>query len=265
MLCRLPRPITLSLVCALAILVLSAAPAAAQEPPADAEAAEPNWELKLGLSYVATSGNSDTSSGGFDLGYTKEWEVWSLEAGANALRAEEEGETTAERYGAFVNGGRALTERLSLTAGLELLEDRFTGVDLRTVASLGLKQQWVDNDTWTFATTAALTWTQEELVDDPANPDADTSDDSFGALLKLAGSWQMSENAAATSKLTYYPNFDDSDDYRFDGEVGVQAALTSAWALKVAYQVRYDNLPVPGFDTTDTTTTASLVLKLPKG
>ncbi|MDY7092966.1 MAG: DUF481 domain-containing protein [Acidobacteriota bacterium] len=249
----------------IALVLLATLPALAQEPEAAPEPPEPTWELKLGLSYVATSGNSDTSSGGFDLEYTKEWEVWSLEAGANALRAEEDNETTAERYGAFAHGSRQLTERLSLTAGLSLLEDRFTGVDLRTVADLGLKQQWVDNETWTFATTAALTWTREELVDDPANPDADTSDDSFGALFKLAGSWQLSENASATSKLTYYPNFDVSDDYRFDGEVGVQAALTSAWALKVAYQLRYDNLPVPGFDTTDTTTTASLVLKLPKG
>jgi putative salt-induced outer membrane protein len=249
----------------LALLCLVGLPALAQEPEAAPEPPEPNWELKLGLSYVATSGNSDTSSGGFDLEYKKEWEVWSLEAGANALRADEDDETTAERYGAFVRGGRELTERLSLTAGLSLLEDRFTGVDLRTVADLGLKQQWVDTETWTFDTTAALTWTREELVDNPDDPDADTSEDSFGALLKLAATWQMSENASATSKLTYYPNFDESDDYRFDGELGVQAALTSAWALKVAYQVRYDNLPVPGFDTTDTTTTASLVLKLPRG
>ncbi|MCB1057853.1 MAG: DUF481 domain-containing protein [Acidobacteria bacterium] len=232
------------------------AAAHAQDAAPDADA-KPPWKLEVGFSYVATSGNSDTSSGGLTAAYTRDWQEWSLEAGANALRAEDQGETTAERYGASLRGARDLTERLSLTAGVQVEQDRFSGIDLRSILDLGVKRVWVDGDHYSFSSLAALTWTREEL------DGIDGADESFGALLRSDGKWVLSENAEAVAKAIYYPNFDNGDDYRLEGEVGVQANLNSRWALKAGYQVRYDNQPVPGFERTDTTTTASLVLKLP--
>lgn len=256
----------LSLACLLSIVAplpasgQNAAEAATEQETATIEEEEPSWELRLGLSYVATSGNSETSSGGIKTSYLNEWPVWSLEAAAFALRAEDEDVVTAERYGASVAGGRELSERLSLTAGLALETDEFSGIDLRSVADLGLARRWGgDEEGWKLKTRAAFTWTREELVGSSG------SEESFGALFGASGEWTLTETATASSKLVYFPSFEDGDDYRLDAEIGVQAALAAAWALKVAYEVRYDNQPVAGFETTDTTTTVSLVLELPRG
>src|SRR5262245_44322346 len=45
------------------------------------------WGAKVGLSYLATGGNSETSSAGFDVGFNRAWRAWSLEGGANGVSA----------------------------------------------------------------------------------------------------------------------------------------------------------------------------------
>ena len=44
----------------------------------------------------------------------------------------------------------------------------------------------------------------------------------------------------------------------------MQAALNQHLGLRVGYDLKYDHEPVPGFGTTDTGTTASLVFQLGK-
>ena len=61
--------------------VWSLAPVRAQE-----AAANPNWDLKLGFSYLATSGNTATSSAGFDGRYVRDWKLWGLEAATRSPR-----------------------------------------------------------------------------------------------------------------------------------------------------------------------------------
>lgn len=243
-------------------LLLTALPGAvlrAQEEDAPPAEEEPDWNLELGLSYLATTGNSETSSGGFKAAFTKEWDPWSLEAEAFFLRAEDEGETTVEHSGASIAGSRDLSERWSITAGLSGEKDRFSGIDLRTVVSAGVKWKMVDGERWTLQSRSALTWTSEAFEGDQP------SDDYLGALAGLSSKWQITESADLATKVVYFPNFDDSEDYRFEGDLALTTKISSAWALSLGYQVRYDNQPVVGFEKTDSATTASLVLKLPAG
>lgn len=224
----------------------------AEDPP------EPDWHFELGLSYLATSGNSDTSSGGLTANLAKDWDPWSLEAAAFFLRAEDDDETTVDRYGASLSGARALSEAWSLTTGWSGEKDRFNGIDFRSVLSTGVKWTMVESERWTLGSFAALSWTSEEL-------DADLpSNEYLGASVGVKSAWQLSKSADLSTKAVYFPNFDESEDYRFEGDLALTTKISTSWALALGYQVRYDNQPVPGFEKTDTATTASLVLKLPK-
>lgn len=243
-------------------LLISPAPSLLAHDPAaeEAEAApEPDWDFELGLSYLATTGNSDTSSGGLNALYKKDWEPWSLEAGAFFLRAEDSGNTTAERYGASLLGARAINESWALTAGWSGERDLFSGIDFRSVVNAGVKWLIVDSEKWVFDATGALTWTYEDLGAGLG------SDDYIGALFGINSKWVLSPNSEAFTHLLYFPNFDNSDDYRFEGEAGLRSNLNTRLALQLTYGVRYDNLPVPGFEKTDTVSTASIVVKLPGG
>jgi putative salt-induced outer membrane protein len=241
--------IVLILLCLARGAALSAQEAEAPEPP--------DWSFELGLSYLATTGNSETSSGGVKALWNKDWDPWSLEARAFFLRAEDRDETTAERYGASLEGSRALSEHWDLTAGWGAEKDRFSGIDLRHVVDAGATWHMVAEKRWTLDSRYSLTWTSEELGG------GQPSNDYLGALVGLDAKWILSENAEAFSKLVYFPNFDEGEDYRFEGTVGLTANLNRRLAVQLGSEVRYDNRPVPGFEKTDTATTASLVMKLP--
>jgi hypothetical protein len=64
-----------------------------------------------------------------------------------------------------------------------------------------------------------------------------------------------------TQRFTYYPDFKTSSAYRSEMEITAQAAMSAHLALKLGYLLRYSNAPVNGFEKTDSTTTASVVLR----
>ena len=232
------------------LLALVAAPLFADEPEA-----EPAWTSTLGLSFVATSGNSTTQTLGLDLAVARKPQPWGLELGASALRAEQEGDLTAERYLAFVRGKRALSERWELFAGASGAQDEFAGFDLRAVVEGGAIYKAMLGPEHELAFDGGLTWTHEEYV-------TDLEDEYVGGVLGLAYAWHITETAALAQRLKWYPNFETSEDWRAESETSLQAAVSTHVALKLGYQVRYENEPVAGFDDTDTTTTASLVFSL---
>jgi putative salt-induced outer membrane protein YdiY len=86
--------------------------------------------------------------------------------------------------------------------------------------------------------------------------------DSFGGLLQVSGDMKLSETAVWDGQVTFFPNFEDTEDYRVNGHFGVQAALNRHLGLRLGYDVKLDNQPVRGFGRTDTATTASLVVQL---
>lgn len=234
---------------AVLLVLLPAVATLAQEAPADPLTAS------LGFSWLATSGNSDSSTLGLDFTLKRLPEPWGYEAAANALRAEEDGERTAERYGARGRASRALDERWSVFAGLSGERDRFAGVDLRAIAEGGVAWQAVKSTLHELSFDGGLTWTNEDMT-------ATGTDSFFGAVAGLAYAFKPREGTALTERVLVYPSLEDGDDWRLTSETAVQAALTGRLGLKVGFAVRRDNEPPPGFEKTDTTTTVSLVLTL---
>lgn len=245
----------------LPLILLAAAPLLADD---SEEAAPPAWTGSTGLSFVATSGNSDTQTLGLDFGLKRDPAPWGWELKAAFLRAEQDDEKTAERYEVGGRAIRALNDRWDVFGGLNLAKDEFAGYDMRGVAEAGATYKALHGPEHKLSFDGGLTWTTEEFIDGSDN-------DFIGGLLGLSYAWQISENAAFTQRLIYYPNFDESSDWRGFSESALQAALSKRLALKVGFQVRYeaepavkvaatDTTPAEYFDDTDTTTTASLVL-----
>ncbi len=231
-----------------------------QPPPAPSAtpspAPQPTWDLKLGLSYLATAGNTDNSSAGIDLGYHQEWSLWSVEANGSALRTSRNGRETAENASCQVRGKRKISDGLEATAGLRGEVNRFAGVDLRTVADTSLSWKAVETPGWRVRTLWGLSWTREDPRGEQPVRDA------LGALLQLQNTMKISDASELNGQLTAWPNLGDVEDYRLNANLALQAALNRHLALRLGYDVKYDNEPVPGFEKVDTTSTASLVVQL---
>jgi putative salt-induced outer membrane protein YdiY len=239
---------------------LAAAPAQeAPPPPAEAEgeaAEEPLWEGTLGLAYLATSGNADTQTVGFDLAAERQPRPWGLATSASFHRVQRDGEVTAERYVAKARAKRSLAERWNLFGGLSADKDEFADVDLRLVTEVGGTWKALTGPRHELALDAALTWTDEDRV----APEADSN--YLGALLGLTYAWQLSETAELGQEILYYPNFDVTGDWRAESVTALSAAVLQRLAVKLSYEVRYRHQPLDDKEDTDTTTKVSLVWNL---
>lgn len=220
-----------------------------------AVADESTRKLSLGLAYLATSGNSSSQTAGLDVKYEEAFGPWGVEAVAAFVRSKKDGELNAERTSLGVRGNRQVAERWQVFAGASGLRDKFAGLDSRFVAEGGATFQMIKNDAQELSFDAGMAWNREKQV-------TGATESYASGIGGVRYRWTITETSAFTQRVMFFPSFDDSNDWRVESESALQAALTARTALKLAYQVRRDNRPVPGFKKTDTTVVASLVLTL---
>jgi putative salt-induced outer membrane protein len=216
---------------------------------------EPLWEGSAGLSYVATSGNTDTQSFGLDFTAKRRPTPWGYEFFALFNRAEDSSVLTAERYYAGGRVMRALGDRWELFGGISADKDQFAGFDMRAIVEVGATFKAVNTDKISLNFDVGLTWTDEDLVP----PGEDWS--YVGGIAGLHFAWAFSATASLTQDLVYYPNFDESSAWRLESVTALEASLTDLFGLRLSYNYRTNNSPPAGFEKSDTTTRASVVLK----
>lgn len=217
------------------------------------DGAEPPTKLSLGLSYLATSGNSSSQTAGVDLGFQHSFDPWGLEVTANFLRAEQEGRLTAKKLSLGVRGTRTLNADLDLFLMGSYLQDPFAGLDPRLLAAGGVTYKFLKGPENELAFDVGLTWTRDDLVGDGSNSYA-------GAIAAARYGWNISKTAKLTEDLSFFPSFKQTSDWRVESKTGLQASISAATAVKLTYNARYANRPVEGFGKTDTQTAVSLVI-----
>jgi putative salt-induced outer membrane protein len=249
------------IVVALVVASAMVVPAFAQEA-AEEQKPEPDWKNEIGLSYVGTTGNTDTSSLGFDYAGSRKPTPWGLDLLASFTRAENGGVTTAEQYYVGGRGLRELNKSLSVFAGLSWARDPFSGFENRFIVEGGVEFLAIDTEHNTLSFDVGLNWTSEDqiLFNDVTQEDFNETVDWFGGVAGLTWDWNFSKSASLTQRLLYYPNFDDTSDWRVGSDTAVTASLTKLLALQFSYLVRYRNQPIDDLEKTDTTTKASVVL-----
>jgi putative salt-induced outer membrane protein YdiY len=217
----------------------------------------PLWDVQIGASFVGTSGNSDTSSVGADFGLHRRWPVWQIESTASAVRASNNDVRSAERYLGAFRGQRSLTSLLSLSAGIKLERDKFSGMNFRSISDVGLGWALVRRPLWTLDGITAIALKHE-------NPTIGLETNDPIGVLQLLSRIPLGANGATTQRFTFYPDFKHSEAHRSEIQLTAQAAMNTHFTLKLDYLVRQSNDPVPGFKKTDTMTTASVVMQWKK-
>jgi putative salt-induced outer membrane protein YdiY len=221
----------------------------AQEP-------ELGWSDTAELSYVATSGNADSSTVGFKNLLARQWEEARFEMRAGAIRVATESETrtavgtpasfvvleesfeetTAESY--FLNGryDREITERFFWYAGAGWERNRFAGIENRYGAQGGVGNIWISRDDMSFRTDYALTYTDEETV-------AGIDDNFAGVRVSWDYKHQLRPSTAYQNTLVVDENLDETDDLRADMLNRLTVTMSERLALQVSLQALWDNQP----------------------
>jgi putative salt-induced outer membrane protein YdiY len=217
------------------------------------------WSDQGELGYVATSGNSESSTFGLKNTLAYDWERARFELKVAGVRVDTttrtvtavgtptdfskevdtNTETTAENYFASSRYDKNITERFFWFGGAGWDRNRFSGIDNRYTVFGGVGNIWSDTEKVKWRTDYSLTATKEEDVVEPPN-----FDDTFaGARVSSSLKYAFSSTGSYTNDTIVEDNLDHSTDWRVNMNNSVQLAMATHLALKVSLQWLYDHQP----------------------
>jgi putative salt-induced outer membrane protein len=226
--------------------------------PATAADTGTEWKARSELSFVRTSGNTDTET------FAGKFEA-SADATPNRYFATVKGlygktsqEVTTSRWTIGGRYERALTERLFAFAAADYLKDTYAGYDMRIAVGPGVGYDFLKGGAHTLKGLLSVLYVQEDIHSVP-EPDDDTEAYTSG---KAEGNyaWQITETLRFKQNADFSISFEDSDVYFANSETGLEAKLSDKLALGLSYLVNYQNAPAAGAESTDTTFLTSLVV-----
>jgi len=252
----------------LAALALAPSPGRAQTAPPPAvgpsgPAADANptgWTAKAGLSYVQTSGNSETSTLGFKFNAVYNWTrtFFTLQGGGvrsdttfkttfgvgsvddYLIVEQERNEKTAANYFLDASLDRNVTKKFFWQTGAGYLRNTFAGVDNRLAGRAGVGYILTDpaSKGAQFKTAGFVTLThQDEVVEDP------DTDDTFIGLRIMADLAVPFGQSSFNSRVNLDENLQSTDDLRLTWWNSLGVALNDRLALQLSLLLYYDNLP----------------------
>jgi putative salt-induced outer membrane protein YdiY len=220
---------------------------AAPEPP-------PRHEGSAEFAYVATTGNTDTTTLGVAGEYLFRPSQWIFQWKTGYIRNEAEDVLSAEAFRFLFRTDRKITPRMSTFGLWNYLHDAFAGTDHRNVLAGGVSYQLVVPGAHELWVDGGIGYTNEQRL---------TGDD-LSTAIALTGfryKFKLSETAEITDDLGFEFSLSDNDDWRTANILSVTAKLTTLFSLKASYSLRHVGEPAPGFDKTDTITAVALVAK----
>ena len=226
--------------------------------PAAAGAASPLWFGKADLSYLSTSGNTDTSSigGGLELNYNPK--PWLFTLKGAYLKSSTDNVTTAESMAFSLRATRDLTERIDVFVGGGWLRNRFSGINNIYNFDGGAGYKLFKGPEQFLRVEAGVGYTTEQdIVLGIIVPYRNYANARAGLNYK----WQFTKNAAFTNDFNFLADLSDTSNWFITEKAAITANISSVFALQASWTLLFLTQPVIGFDNTDTATAFGIVAK----
>lgn len=227
----------------------AAAPSAAPSPPAP-----PLMEGSAEVSYVGTSGNSDTQTLGAGTTLTVRPGEWTITNKASLVRNTDRGQVRAQSTLVETQIGRRLAPTLSLVAKHGYSRDRFAGINHRNTADVGLSFEAIAGKRQTLKLDAGVGYASERRR---TGANLSTAIGTTGVFYKVA----LSSSATVENATQVVFSLENSTDRRISNVTSLSARLNALLSMKVTHTTRWVKSPAPGFRKTDTITGVALVAK----
>ncbi len=238
------------------IFLLSALLVMFLSPGAGAEEVQKKIKTRTELSYVETSGNTDTQTFSVSMETKKEGVKNRYFLTAKALYAKEDGRETSNKLSLDGSWERVLTERLFslVTSGFSM--DKFSGYEYRLYGGPGLGYDLVKRVRHVLQSLLSVVYNYDEYSVGEVS-----SDSYLTGKVTMKYEWKMLENLKFREKLDYSVSFKDRDNFFLDSSTSIEARINRALSLGLSYVVSYQNqLPSPELRHTDTTFLTTLII-----
>jgi len=188
--------------------------------------------------------------------------------GEAAPAGSDERETNVENLQAKARYDRFLSDRLTAFAAVSALRDRFQGLALRTNFDPGLAYYIVRDSDLEF-------WAElgYDLQHDRRRQDAIDKAAAAGSVVArsetrhsgrgfLGYRVRLSPAVELDLGTELLLSMEDTKNFRWIWDAALTSSLTEGLSLATTLNLRYDNNPLPEYETTDLTTAVSLVVNL---
>jgi putative salt-induced outer membrane protein len=219
-----------------------------------ASAAHAEWKGKGEAGIVFARGNTQTDTINLKLGMSTTVDKWKHELGLAALRASTDGTKTADRYLATWQSDYNFSSRAFWFGGLRYENDKFSGFKYSASATSGLGYKFIDTEKVKLAGQFGVGFRRIETESTPTTPG--TTSNNAIATAGLNYENQLTATTKLVDKLT--AEFG-SDNTLLTNFIGVEVKMSTALALAVGLDARYNSKPPAPLKKTDTLTTVNLV------
>lgn len=224
--------------------------------PVSAEEAktEKRWSDEAELSFVSTSGNTQTSTfaGSNLLKYifTKrtegEWDI-------SGLYSEDSDIKTAERYSTDLHLKYLLKQRLYSGLSTGWLKDEFAGFKSKYYVGPLIGYKFFTGPKHFFKGEFGFNFSKEEYIDD-------TEEELVEGRVFGKYEYAFSSNSKFSQSLVYLYDFGGNDNHKAESLTALTVAITEIFSIKTGYEIRFVNRPVPEtLKNTDSILTVTLV------
>lgn len=206
--------------------------AAAQDPPPKP------MELTADFGFVSTSGNSDVTTLNLGEKLILRAGRWEHKQQAGSVYGAENDQQTSNLLFGNWRSDFALNSRMALFGYAGYDRNTFAGISRRLEETVGVAAKLLTLASDALTLEAGFGLTQQRSTDGTSN--------NFSALRTgTLYRHNFSGSSYFTQSIEFLPNLEVSEDYRVNAETALVAPISSHAAIKVGYQIRYDNLPEP--------------------
>ena len=206
------------------------------------------WSGKAALGYLATSGNTESSSlnSGFMLAYaTGRW-AHSLEA--SAIKASEDDATSAEAYALGWKTEFNMTERDFLFGRVNWRKDRFSAYEQQLSESVGYGRRLIDTGVHFLNVELGAGARQADLIDG-------TTEEDFILRGGISYQWKFSETAAFIQDITAESG---PGNVYTESVSAIKTKVMGDLGLVASYTIKNSSVVPPGSENSDTFAALSL-------
>lgn len=217
---------------------------AAEQPP------KPKWTGNVSASATSQSGNTERTGSTLAAEASKKSEITRISLKfLNNYAEEQKTVTTRNTYG-IGKYDYFFSKAFYASISLELYNDQFKNLQLRTTISPGVGYQiWNDDIKTLFIETGIARISENLRINDANNEDKSwtTGRIAANATYKVSGMIVLSD------QLVYYPSFQEENGSKLRNEASASSALGSGWAFKLTNIIEQNSKPPTGVEKTDMT------------
>lgn len=194
-----------------------------------------NFDKHLELSYVQTSGNSNTNTFSTKLeATTKLSEKSSFRAKGSALYSENEDNTAANKYDIELDYNRMLNDKIYYYTGINYVKDQLSDYDYRLNMGPGIGYKFIDTDVETVDIQGGLDYAFDKYQ-------TGNKEEYVAPRTELNYKYVFNENVYFKQMVSYLVSLEDSEKFFAASESAVGVKMTKALSLGVSYRIDYVN------------------------